>query len=215
MLIARRRLILFSASLAAVPRVRARPLFDGVSGRGWKVYRGDGFPSEGWEVSQGCLHALPFEMAPCIATEEWFEDFDLSFEWKISPGGNAGVFYSNRGAEMRPAPGEKPERRFFRVHSSRGLEYQILDDERAAEAVEVTKRAAALYGKVAAAADKPLRKAGEWNQGRIVVDGLKVEHYLNGMKVVSATVKPEEKFRSPIVLQHHHTEAWFRGFELR
>jgi hypothetical protein len=190
-----------------------RAIFDGRTAKGWVTYRGSGFP-EGWAIEEGCIHALKAYMVPCLATVEVYEDFDFSFEWKITPGGNAGVFYSCRGKEPPVGTGAKPESWWHRTHSSRGQEYQILDDAGSEEGKDPTKSTAALYGKVAARADKPVRAAMEWNEGRIVVRGLRGEHWLNGVRVVEYEMKAEEKKASPIVLQHHHSEAWFRNLRI-
>jgi hypothetical protein len=174
---------------------------------GWKTFNGDGFPTEGWEIRDGVIRAVPAQMMPCLATAEEYDDFDMHFEWRISPGGNAGVFYLNRMDRVRPG--------HHRVHSSRGQEYQILDDLASREAVVPSKSAAARYGKLAPIPGKPLKPAGEWNEGRIVVRGLRAEHWLNGVKVLEYELKPEEKVPSPIVLQHHHDEAWFRNIRIQ
>jgi hypothetical protein len=200
---------LLQSRLPAAPRT----IFDGRTVKGWVTYRGSGFP-EGWAIEGGCIHALKAYMVPCLATVDMYEDFELSFEWKITPGGNAGVFYSCRGKEPPVGTGAKPESWWHRTHSSRGQEYQILDDEGSDEGKDPTKSAASLYGKAAPPADKPLRKAMEWNEGRIVVKGLYAEHWLNGTRVVAYEMKPEEKKASPIVLQHHHSEAWFRNLRI-
>lgn len=191
-------------------------LFDGQTMTGWKVFNGEGLPTRGWEIKDGTLHALPIkisaeerpeEMAPCLATVDNYTDFDLTFEWKISQAGNGGVFYANRMDKVKPGN--------YRVHSSRGQEYQILDDIDSPFGKSPTQAAAAHYGHQAAVANKPLKPAGEWNTGRIVVRGLHVEHWLNGMKVVEYDLAPEDKVTSPIVLQHHHDEAWYRNIRIK
>lgn len=197
-------------ALTAVPR----SIFDGKSESGWVTYRGTGFPSEGWEVKDHCIHAKPVYMVPCLATVDIYPDFDFTFEWKITPGGNAGVVYSCRGKEPPVGTGVKPESWWYRTHSSRGQEYQILDDAGSSEAKDSKSSTASLYGKIAPPADKPLHPAMQWNEGRIVVRGLYAEHWLNGVRVVSYEMKPEEKKASPIVLQHHHSEAWFRNLRI-
>jgi len=196
--------------LTAAPR----SIFDGKSESGWVTYRGTGFPSEGWEVKDHCIHAKPVYMVPCLATVDIYPDFDFTFEWKITPGGNAGVVYSCRGKEPPVGTGVKPESWWYRTHSSRGQEYQILDDAGSSEAKDSKSSTASLYGKIAPPADKPLHPAMQWNEGRIVVRGLYAEHWLNGVRVVSYEMKPEEKKASPIVLQHHHSEAWFRNLRI-
>ena len=206
-----RRHFLAASVLPRILRAAPRPIFDGKTGAGWVTYRGSGFPDEGWDIRDGCIHAKPAYMVPCLATTEIYTDFDLSFDWKIAPGGNAGVFYSCRGKEPPVGTGAKPESWWHRTHSSRGQEYQILDDAASPEAKDPSKAAAALYGKVAPPPDKPLRPAMDWNHGRIVVRGLYAEHWLNGVRVVAYEMKPDEKKPSPIVLQHHHAEAWFRN----
>ena len=83
------------------------------------------------------------------------------------------------------------------------------------------------------AADKPLRRPGEWNRSRIVVQGDRVEHWLNGRMVLtyvlgSEAVKAElaaskfnkytnfgRKIRGPIMLTDHRDEAWFRNVRQR
>ncbi len=203
------RALLFLVPLFAFAAEPAwQPLFDGRTGNGWKVYRSQGFPEHGWEVEEheAALHAVHGNMMACLATDQIYDNFELSFEWKISPGGNAGVFYSNR---------KWNEQGNYRVHSSRGQEYQILDDELSAEGLVAHKSAASLYGKVAPIPDKPLRPAGEWNTGKIIVQGLYAEHWLNGVRVLSYWLEPHEKVASPIVLQHHHDEAWFRNLLIR
>lgn len=213
MLLTRRSL--FAAAL--LPRLAAgapRPVFDGKSTAGWVTYRGSGFPAEGWEIKDNCIHALPAYMVPCLATVDVYTNFDFSFDWMITPGGNAGVFYSCRGKEPSFGTGAKPESWWHRTHSSRGQEYQILDDAGSLESNDLSKSAGSLYGKIAPPADKPLRPAMQWNQGRIVVRGLHAEHWLNGVRVVSYELAPDEKKPSPIVLQHHHSEAWFRNLRI-
>lgn len=206
---------LFAAAL--MPRVfAAQPhaIFDGKSEAGWVTYRGSGFPAEGWEIKDNCIHARAAYMVPCLATVDIYTDFDFSFEWKIAPRGNAGVVYSCRGKEPPVGTGVKPESWWYRTHSSRGQEYQILDDSDSPEARSSKTSTGSLYGKIAPPADKPIRPAMQWNEGRIVVRGLNAEHWLNGAKVVAYEMMPDEKKPSPIVLQHHHSEAWFRNLRI-
>lgn len=92
---------------------------------------------------------------------------------------------------------------------------------------------AAFYDVLPAAADKPMRPAGEWNSSRIVVHGTRVEHWLNGRNVLtyelgSQTVKAGlatskfkdqpgfgEKIAGHIMLTYHQDECWYRNLKLR
>jgi hypothetical protein len=94
---------------------------------------------------------------------------------------------------------------------------------------------AALYGYLIPSRDRPLHAAGEWNESRIVVRGNHVEHWLNGRKVVEfeanspsllETVRAKNRndakeleslksHETPVVLQHHNSEVWFRCLRVR
>lgn len=73
-----------------------QPLFNGVTTAGWtRCCRGEAFPASSWRVEDGCLRAVPGTyLNPDIATEQNFDNFELELEWRISPGGNSGIFYS-------------------------------------------------------------------------------------------------------------------------
>ena len=147
-----------------------------------------------------------------IITEKKYENFILEFEWKISKGGNSGVKYRAKG--------------------SLGLEYQVLDDGKHADSKNLTHRAGSLYDLVAAPDDKPVKPVGEWNKARIVADGTQLEHWLNGVKIVSIDQSGDDwkarfaksKYRKNkgfgsgpghILLQDHGNEVWFRKLRVR
>jgi hypothetical protein len=142
-----------------------RPLFDGRSLAGWRVYRSQTQPS-GWHARDGAL--VKDRPTDDIVTTEQFGDFELEFEWKISSRGNAGVFY--RATEE-----------YDKIYWS-ATEYQLLDDASQPDVNQLTATgsAYALYP-AAAGATKP---AGEWNSSRIVARGNHVEHWLNGSRVL-------------------------------
>ena len=70
-------------------------LFDGVTTAGWHTFNRDK-AAEGWTVCDG---ELRFRLPPGekgrgdLVTDAEFEDFDLRLEWKISEGGNSGIFF--------------------------------------------------------------------------------------------------------------------------
>ena len=153
-----------------------------------------------------------------IITEQQFDDFELTWEWRIEPGANNGVKYLV--TEARPgAPGH---------------EYQMLDDASAKWAKLPAKdKTAAFYQVLAAVEDKGYQPAGEWNQSRILVQGNHVEHWLNGRKaleyelgsdaVMAAVAASKfkkhhdfgQKTKGHIMLTDHNDAAWFRNIKLR
>lgn len=205
-------LILCSASLFADHHKENETwisLFDGKSLNGWTQLNGK--PIErGWEVVDGTIHrAGP---GGDIVTTEKFKDFVLKFEWKISKAGNSGVKY--------------------RVQRNIGLEYQILDDEKHPDSKKPSHRTASFYDLLAAPDSKPLKPVGEWNQSKIVANGTKLEHWLNGELIVSIDQSTDEwqkrfeasKYKkrkdfgvkeSPILLQDHGNLVWFRDLKIK
>ena len=109
-----------------------------------------------------------------------------------------------------------------------GPEYQILDDALHPDGRDPTTSAAALYDLIAPATNKRLEPVGSFNRGRIVVRDGRVEHWLNGERVVSydwddPTVRDlvaASKFADldgfmaaesgQVAFQHHGEEAAFR-----
>lgn len=194
-------------------------LFDGSSTSAWREFRKSEFPRQGWEVVDGTLHVKAGGGAGDLVTRQKFQDFDLEFEWKVSPGANSGVMY--RVSETFDAP----------WHT--GPEYQVLDDAKHADGKNPKTSASSLYALVAAAAEKALRPVGEWNSARIVLRGAQLEHWLNGRKVVAMDLDSPEaraliggsKFkdmarfaretRGHICLQDHGDDVWFRNIRIR
>jgi len=196
-------------------------LFDGQSLAGWRAYNspeGKAGIGAGWKVEGGLLKKLDKVRGGDIITEKKFEDFELTWEWRIEKGGNNGVKYFV--TEERPA--------------APGHEYQMLDDD--AEAwtkIPAKDKTASFYQVLPPAADKGYKPAGEWNSSRILVKGNHVEHWLNGKKTVeyelgSQAVKaaiadskfkkyPDfgQKIRGHIMLTDHGSAAWFRNIKVR
>lgn len=158
-----------------------RLLFDGKTSKGWKSAREAGFPRMGWVTEDGAMSVLKSEGKEStnggdIVTTEQFSSFDLSFEFRITPGANSGVKYFVTLNEQTTG-------------SAIGLEYQILDDTLHPDAKmgrNGNRTLASLYDLIKAEKQKRfLRPTGQWNIGRIIVDPHnKVEHYLNGVKVL-------------------------------
>jgi hypothetical protein len=143
-----------------------RLLFDGTTTTGWRGYKMTSMPKE-WMAMDGTL--MKDKPTEDIVTTDQFGDFELSFEWMLSKGGNAGVFY--RASEE-----------YNKVYWS-ATEYQLLDDAGHPDGRNALTSAGSNYGLYAPTA-KAAKPAGEWNSSRIVAKGAHVEHWLNGQKVV-------------------------------
>ena len=207
-------------------------LFDGKTSNGWRNTNGDVFPASSWRIEDGCLKTLKAEDFQDIITADTFADFELKLEWKATVAANSGIKYLVQGFRTRRSSvGRTPGT------ASRGFEYQLADDDSNPDALSDPKHAlGALYGLVAAKG-KVARPIGEFNEIRIVKQGTRVEHWLNGVKVVdanleSADVKALLKARTansddaralvdrprkecPISLQHHGDVGWFRNIMIR
>ncbi|MFO0339999.1 MAG: DUF1080 domain-containing protein, partial [Acidobacteriota bacterium] len=157
-------------------------LFDGKSLKGWYWTRGGAAPAPSWEARGGVLRTTPgVGKEVYLLSEAEFEDFDFSFEWRAEAGANSGIkyriqMYGESGQRLEPV----------------GLEYQITDDERNADALSTPRHAAgAIYDYVAPRKGR-LAAAEVWHRGRIVVRGLHVEHWLDGERVVNVDLDSAE-----------------------
>ncbi|HEY6808796.1 MAG TPA: DUF1080 domain-containing protein [Gemmatimonadales bacterium] len=141
-------------------------LFDGKTTAGWRGYQMDSMPS-GWQVVNGELTRVA--PATDILTRDQYANFELELDWKISPGGNSGIFY--RGSEEDNA-----------IYWS-APEMQVLDDAKHPDGHSRLTAAGSDYALYPSPAGV-VKPAGEWNHVRIVVNGNHVEHWLNGVYVV-------------------------------
>jgi len=216
------KLILLVVTLAsgACAADEWRPLFDGKTAAGWVEITGKPFPDT-WTIEDGCLKTVlkPGGMQD-IRTVDVFRSFELEFEWKMKADGNSGVKYLVQKVDEWTNKDGRQAR-------ARGLEYQLADEHNA-DVTEASRASGALYS-VIAPAPRIAAKIGEFNRSRIVVDDGRVEHWLNGDRVVSfgtgdaVVVKQLRELRkgadvvgeSAISLQHHGTEVWFRAIRVK
>jgi hypothetical protein len=199
--------------LFALAEVKEIQLFDGKTLAGWTDRQG-GPPAEGWVVEDGCI--LRRSKAGDLYSKETFKDFEFSCEWKIAAGTNSGIKY--RVADYSGA--------------ILGPEYQIIDDAKWKYAPDHLGATASIYAIKGASADKKLKAPGKFNVSRIVAQGNKIEHWLNGEKVAEIEIGSEDwkkrhaksKFKSRpdfgtklgrIMLQEHGGQVRFRNLKIR
>jgi hypothetical protein len=215
-----------------------RLLFDGKTLSGWRGLGYDTVPTAHWIVVNGAIQKIASGNVPRVAdgrplmggdlmTVDSFADFELTFEWRVTPGANSGVKY-NVSETMSMAQGGSggPS------HSALGFEYQVLDDDRHEDAKLPSHRAGGLYDLVAPNEQKHLRPVGQWNRSRVVFRGNHGEHWLNGAKIVDFELGTAhmdsllaaskyrtipgfgQKRRGHIVLQDHGDEVYYRDIKV-
>lgn len=188
-------------------------LFDGATLNGWTTQ--DGKPvTKGWTVEDGALFRK--DRGGHIYSTGEYENFELSFEWKIAKNGNSGLKYHVR----------KFGNQWL------GREYQLFDDQGRKTAKQDAHSAGALYALYGPNEEKELKPVGEYNTARIVARGTHIEHWLNGRKIVEVDTSSDDwrkrvsrsKFsdkagfevngRGRIMLQDHGGQVWIRKLVL-
>lgn len=164
-------------------------LFDGESSEGWRKAHGEEFPEFGWIIEDGVLTVVESGGAESqhggdIVTLDEYSDFDLRLQVKYTEGANSGIKYFVTEKEETSG-------------SAIGLEYQILDDFNHPDAKlgnhPGSRTLASLYDLIKAE-NKRRNGIGMWNNVRLVSDGMHVEHWLNGFKVLEYE-RGSEEFR--------------------
>jgi hypothetical protein len=201
-------------------------LFDGKSSDGWVEVTGKPFSPNSWTVEDGCLKTLVRPGgAQDIRTVASYRSFDLQFDWKVLENGNSGVKYLLQHID-------EWNNQLGRQARARGLEYQLADNA-GPDAVEPARSTASLYSAIAPS-PKTAPAVGAFNHSRIVVNGDHVEHWLNGVRVVAFDLTGPDAQKvftglrkkgedastpilrnTPISLQNHGTEAWFKNLKIR
>lgn len=206
-------------------------LFDGSSLDGWRAYNGDDLPP-GWVIKN---EELTFDTEKrteanrkggkdIVYAAEEFDNFELYWEWKIPEGGNSGLMYHVKEGDWPP----------YKVSP----EYQMLDDLKWEEINDATledwQKTGADYAMyVPDLSQKIVKPAMEWNTSRIIFTEEKVEHWLNGKKLLEfvpwsedwETRKKTGKWKdSPkygtfksgyIAFQDHDSPLWLRNIKIK
>ena len=160
-------------------------LFDGTSLDGWRGYGKDHVPAR-WTIEDGCLkfagsgggEAQTGEGGDIIFAAQKFKNFELELEWKVSKGGNSGIFYLAQ--EVKNANGG-----YEPIYVS-APECQVLDNENHPDAKlgkDGNRMSSSLYDMIPAKPQNS-KPAGEWNKVKIMVYKGTVVHYQNDEAVV-------------------------------
>ena len=194
-------------------------LFDGKTpATSWRGFKAETFPAKGWIARDGMLVHVGGGGGGDIITRATYTDFEFTCEWRVRAAGNSGIMYlvsEDQGATWATGP-----------------EMQILDDEQHNDGGNPMTSAGAAYG-LYPCARPAARAAGTWNHARVRVHKGKVEHWLNGVKVVSYDLDSDEfkqrkaasKFKDMarfaanrsghIALQDHGDEVEFKNIFAR
>lgn len=222
-------------------------LFDGKTLNGWRGYGMD-VPPQSWEVQDGTIHLkgsgtgeAQAEGGGDLIFANKFQNFELELEYKISKGGNSGIFYLAQEVMAK----ENGEYVYLPIWQSCS-EYQVLDNENHVDAKlgkDGNRQSASLYDMIPA---KPqnAKPAGEWNTAKIMVFKGTVIHGQNGENVLeyhlwtpkwtemlqASKFKPDgdfpiayellnniggEKHEGYIGLQDHGDDVWYRNIRIK
>lgn len=201
-------------------------LFDGRSTAGWHGYNGQ--PTGSWTIEDCALKTVGTEgnygsdRRADLVTDAEYTNFELSFDWKATRGGNSGVMYGVVETPMYPTAWMT------------GPEYQLVDDVGFPQKLAPDRQAGANYSMHAPDdSQKVLHPVGTWNTTRVVVHGAHVEHWLNGKKILEFerwtpewnALRDSGKWnRAPdygkaetgrIAIQDHGSIFWFRNVKVR
>jgi hypothetical protein len=214
----------------AAPEDEWMVLFDGTSTEGWRGYNKTEFP-KGWIIEDGAIKCngsgrgeAGAEDGGDIIYDKQFSNFHLKLEWKISEGGNSGIFYLGQEIEGQPVYVTAPE-------------MQVLDNEKHIDSdmgKDGNRKAGSLYDLIPANPQNA-KPAGEWNQVEIIVYNGTVVHKQNGETVVEYHLWTDKwnelvagsKFpglnedwanvakEGYIALQDHGHDVWFRNISIK
>lgn len=194
-------------------------LFDGTNTDKWTAVDSEVFPENGWAIENG---ALVLAEGGNIITRDVYSDFDLKFEFNMTPAANSGIKYYVTKLKNKESG----------AVVNNGPEYQIIDDFSIDEGANETEKTAAVY-LLYEAVNKELLPPGQWNTGRIVSKDKQVEHWLNGVKVLSYERGSEDfrkrregtKFKNydaygevpdgHIYLTDHGDKVYFRNLKIK
>ena len=197
-------------------------LFDGKTTKGWRNYNSKEFGAA-WKINDESLYldrSNKEVKGGDIITEGEYENYEFSYDWKISKCGNSGLIFDVVESEKNK----------YVWHT--GPEMQVLDNSCHPDAKIIKHRAGDLYDLISCSTET-VKPAEEWNTAKIISKNGHYEFYLNGTKVVEFTMHTPEwdtiiagsKFKSMPVfgkakkghfaLQDHGDPVWFRNIKIK
>ena len=185
----------------ATPEAGYRMLFDGTAAglAQWRMAGPGGF------ALQDDCSILSFGGLGLLYHPESFESYSLKLDWKMAGDDNAGVFVGF------PNPGNDP---FNAVNQGHEIQIDATDDP--------SHTTGSIYGfkaADAAARDAALNPPGQWNSYEIVVQGDRIQVFLNGTKINDYTDTDPNRMNAPslIGLQNHGAgdDVYFRNVQIR
>lgn len=200
-------------------KTKPRSLFDGKTTRGWHTYLKP-MAEPAWEVVDGALQLNPKAAGQGdLVTDGEYENYELTPEWKIAPGGNSDSIF---GVHEDPA-----------LHATyeTGIEMQVLDNKGAEDNKKANHLAGSLYDMQAPAKDAA-KPAGEWNLVKLRKQNGHLTFWLNTVQIVDTQMGSDQwkalvdgsKFKTwkdfgaypkgHIALQDHGHQVAFRAIKI-
>ena len=200
-------------------------LFDGTTLNGWHTYLRDTAGSK-WQVRNGAIvfdPSKPESGGGDLVTNNVYENYELTLEWKISKGGNSGIIFDVQ---------EDPK---YKATYITGPEMQVLDNISADDNKKQNHLAGCLYDMAGDSTVSKPHPIGEWNQVRLIQNHGHLTFYLNGIKTFEGQIGSDEwkrmvagsKFankafadfakvaKGKIALQEHPGSSEWRNIKLR
>lgn len=140
----------------------------------WHGYKQSAFPKKGWVIEGGEIRQVPGGDGADIITNETFADVELTCDFKLDPKANSGIIW--RATEQLDASWQT------------GPEFQLLEDGTYTDKLKPGQYCGALYDLYPPAEAKKMNPAGQWNHARLRLRNGVIQHWINGVKVVEASI---------------------------
>ena len=185
-------------------------IFDGKSLDGWRGYGKDKVPSR-WIIEDGCLKFCGTGEGGDLIFAHKFKNFELELEWKISKGGNSGIFYLAQEVTSKDKDGNEVLEPIY----ISAPEFQVLDNANHPDAKlgkDNNRQAASLYDMIPAVPQNA-KPFGEWNKAKIMVYKGTVVHGQNDENVLEYHLWTKQ-WTEMLQASKFSEEKWPLAFEL-